>query len=171
MKTVRTKILDQRDLSRFLGKIERNGPFPERKRLGRCWIWKGSIFSKTGYGAFKFKRKLRGAHRLCYALYQGKIRDGLTIDHLCRVRLCVNPRHLEPVTRRENILRGIGFAATNAKKTKCPYGHRYTKENTLMERVRGKVMGRSCRICRRRRWREWKAKQLSRAGSRHSPAD
>lgn len=72
--------------------------------------------------------------------------DGI-LDHLCRNRICCNPDHVEPVTNRENIVRGVGFAATHAAATHCPTGHPYSGEN-LRIRPCGR---RSCRECERRR--------------------
>ena len=82
-------------------------------------------------------------HRLFYANYCGIIPDGMQIDHLCRNRWCVNPMHMEPVTIRENVLRGIGPGAVNARKTACMHGHEFTEANTLMYRG-----GRVCLACR-----------------------
>ena len=88
------------------------------------------------------------AHRWSYEYFVGSIPKDLTIDHLCRNTLCVNPKHLDPVTRKENILRGEGFAARNARKTHCIYGHEFTKLNTYLQRENGGVW-RKCRKCRR----------------------
>lgn len=93
------------------------------------------------------------AHRLSYELHKGEIPEGLEIDHLCRNRWCVNPDHLEAVTRRENIMRGDGpkkLGELNSKKTHCKHGHPFDKENTRY-RPTG---GRSCRICNRERQRK-----------------
>lgn len=108
-----------------------------------CLLWVGYV-SEYGYG------KVRGAsgrlmmvHRIVYEAVKGKIPRGLFLDHLCRVRNCVNPRHLEPVTLRENILRGAGPTAMNARKTKCLRGHKFEGSN-LYRRWDG---GRGCRKC------------------------
>jgi transcriptional regulator with XRE-family HTH domain len=69
-----------------------------------CWIWLGRINS-AGYGEIKYRERRLKAHRVSYEHHVGPIPDGLDLDHLCRVRPCVNPEHLEPVTRRENIQR------------------------------------------------------------------
>lgn len=80
----------------------------------RCWIWKRKPNAK-GYGQLRNPRTGRTttAHRYAYELVVGPIPDGLTIDHLCRVRACVRPDHLEPVTNRENLLRGIKAKAAS----------------------------------------------------------
>lgn len=111
---------------RFESRINKLGPVPEfAPTLGSCWIWTGGRFA-NGYGRFKFAGKDFGAHRLAYELWSGAIPDGLQIDHLCRVRECVNPAHLEPVTIAENIHRSpIALATINAAKSSCPAGHEY----------------------------------------------
>lgn len=86
-----------------------------------CWEWIGTVNS-GGYGSFNDGRQFK-AHRWSYARFKGPIPPSLTLDHLCRNRRCVNPDHLEPVTNRENILRGNGPTAENARKTHCKRGH------------------------------------------------
>lgn len=85
------------------------------------------------------------AHRVAYEMLVGPIPDGMQLDHLCRNRCCVNPEHLEPVTCRENLMRGTGHAARNAAKTHCPQGHPYDDENTGFN----KSGGRYCKTCNR----------------------
>jgi HNH endonuclease len=99
-----------------VARIDFDGP-------GGCWLWRGYVSKSTGYGGLGIRGLL--AHRLIYEELIGPIPKGLQIDHLCRVRRCVNPWHLEPVTRKVNILRGEGRAALNARKTACPKGHAY----------------------------------------------
>jgi len=89
----------------------------------------------------------RGAHIVSYEHYRWLVPLGLELDHLCRVRRCVNPEHLEEVTHQTNVLRGEGVAAINAAKTHCPQGHPYDEKNTLV------WMGeRLCKACRRERY-------------------
>ena len=90
-----------------------------------CWLWLGKI-NRQGYGRFFIDWKEVQAHRACYEFYRGQIPHGLTLDHLCRNRWCVNPDHLEPVSFGVNVLRGIGVGAQNAKKTHCSKGHALT---------------------------------------------
>lgn len=107
-----------------------------------CWLWLGC--RSNGYGQIRDRGRARLAHRVMYELLIGKIPDGLHVDHLCRVPLCVNPQHLEPVTQRENILRGVGVSAMEAKKTHCPKGHPYSGDNLSVWRNK-----RYCRACAR----------------------
>ena len=94
--------------------------FQKVKKTDNCWIWTAQ--KTKGYGRFHQNSKVGDvmAHRFSYELEKGKIPDGLYLDHLCRNRGCVNPKHLEPVTNKENILRGNGLCAKNAKKKYCP---------------------------------------------------
>jgi hypothetical protein len=112
-----------------------------------CWLWTAHI-QKHGYGCFQYDRKCCLAHRVSYTLFVGPIPEGLTIDHACRVRNCVNPAHLRPMTNAENILIGVGPSAIHAKKTHCPQGHAYTPENTYV--FEG---SRSCKTCHHARAR------------------
>lgn len=115
-----------------------------------CWLWQGTVNSK-GYGQIRIASKAHRTHRLAYRLVVGDIPDGLCLDHLCRVRHCCNPDHLEPVTNRENILRGIGPSAINAATTRCVEGHEFSPGNTHIVPTTGE---RRCKICARRRNRE-----------------
>lgn len=115
------------------------------RQSDECWEWPGQRNS-LGYGIFS--KAL--AHRVVYERLTGEqIPDGYDLDHLCRNPPCVNPRHLEPVTHRENLLRGTGFAATNAQKTHCAGGHPFDEENTYVS-PKGQ---RKCRACNRERMR------------------
>jgi hypothetical protein len=87
-----------------------------------CWNWR-RYKDKDGYGNIRLNTKLLRAHRASYEAFVGPILPGLTIDHLCRNTSCVNPQHLEPVTRHENLMRSNAPAAINAAKTHCLKGH------------------------------------------------
>lgn len=117
-----------------------------------CWVWQGC--QRHGYGRIRWTGRLRDVHRVVFELLVGPIPAGLVLDHVqargCRSTACCWPAHLEPVTRRENALRGDTFQATNTAKTHCPQGHEYTPENTWIDSQRG---GRACRACKRDRSR------------------
>lgn len=87
------------DSARFWAKVDKRGP-------DDCWLWLANKTAPNGHGRFSTGGSMVMAHRFAYELLVGPIPDGLVIDHLCRVRLCVNPKHLEPVTAVENIKRG-----------------------------------------------------------------
>lgn len=113
-----------------------------------CWIWSASK-NECGYGNFAVNGKCRRAHRVSYVLNKGPIPDGKQIDHICRKRSCVNPEHLEPVTNKENVLRGAGLTAVNARKTHCIKGHEFTEENTRIRKGKSRKGCRVCRACHR----------------------
>lgn len=123
-----------------------------------CWLWTGPG-DGLGYGSFGLKTddgwRVVKAHRFAYETMVGPIPAGLHIDHLCRVRHCVNPDHLEPVTLRENILRGVSPAARNALKTHCPKSHEYIGNNLYIfpDGSRG------CRACAREWQRNFNARR------------
>lgn len=146
-------------LDKGFEQVDKNGP-------GGCWLWLG-VVNPDGYGVFKRKGFGTSAHRVFYQVLVGKIPRGLELDHLCGVRNCVNPEHLEPVKHRVNVQRGrlgVVTAARQLAKTHCPQGHEYSEENTYIspkiytqhKRDRGyvyqpKSRARMCKICRGRR--------------------
>jgi hypothetical protein len=136
---------------------------------GECWEWTAAR-DKTGYGRIKINKKLYLSHRAAYEAFSGEIPEGLQIDHLCRNRWCCNPQHLEAVTRRENILRGVGETAINSRKTHCPEGHPFTQDNLVLSELRRKG-GRMCLTCYRIRNKErLRLRRLSRkANPRPTP--
>ena len=121
-----------------------------------CWTWTGA--QSGGYGYFHWE-KMRSAHRFAYEVVVGAVPVSLQLDHLCRNRLCVNPAHMEPVTQRENIMRGEGLAAQEVKRTHCPRGHEYTPENTKV--IPSRPTARYCRRCHLERTREYRAAKRS----------
>jgi hypothetical protein len=119
-----------------------------------CWRWRACV-GPDGYGRLMVQKRPVGAHRIAYELLVGPIPAGLELDHLCRNRGCCNPAHLEPVTHRENALRGVGFGGINAKKTHCPHGHPYEGANVYRD-ANGE---RRCRECHRQESRQRAAQQ------------
>lgn len=118
-----------------------------------CWEWTAQT-GHHGYARYTVDGRSQAAHRVAYSTLVGSIPGGLVIDHLCRVRHCVNPAHLEPVTNEENLRRGVssvsrlgvqtGMAVINGAKTHCPKGHPYDGANLGVNR-RG---DRYCRECK-----------------------
>jgi hypothetical protein len=134
-------------LERFWGKV---------KKTETCWLWIGAG-AKTAkpYGRFWLDGRMVQAHRFAYERLVSPIEDGLYLDHLCRTPACVNPAHLEPVTARENSLRGETVLARNLAKTHCPQGHAYDAANTYWTKPGKKTPygSRQCRACMRNRKR------------------
>lgn len=129
----------------FWTRVDKAGPVPDyAPHLGPCWVWRGGL-DPDGYGRFKESRKSWRAHTYAYVQLVGARPDpSLVPDHLCRVRHCVNPAHLEWVTNRVNVVvRGQTVTAMNAIKTHCIHGHEFTPENTYTTRD-GR---RQCRCC------------------------
>ena len=120
---------------RFFAKIERG------KTDEFCWLWTSAI-SENGYGLFWDGRTVY-AHRYIYQLAVGEIPEGLQIDHLCRIKRCANPKHLEAVSRKESPNLGRGKRVRREGKTHCKRGHAYDEANTYTS-PRGR---RSCREC------------------------
>lgn len=121
------------------------------KQVGDCWVWVGHL-TKDGYGNFRMKNYYK-AHRVSYTMFVGEIPTGLQIDHLCRNRACVNPKHLEPVTQRQNIDRGMS-GVPGRSKTHCKNGHEYTLANTVFKPSKNCRDGlqRVCGACRKEWW-------------------
>ena len=109
-----------------------------------CWLWNKSKNIK-GYGTIFAHGRATRVHRFSYESFYGPVPKGLVLDHICRVRNCVNPTHLRLVTNKENILAGEGLAAKNARKTHCKHGHSLSGENVYMWHG-----FRSCRVCHNR---------------------
>lgn len=130
--------------------------FAKVDRTDSCWLWTGAL-QPEGYGRFAPGDTLRRslAHRWSYEFHVGPIPEGLTIDHLCRVRACVNPAHLEPVTLEENARRGN----RNVDKPRCIRGHEFTPENTYSPPSRPQI--RDCKTCRQVRRVEYRARRAA----------
>ena len=109
----------------------------------KCWLWTGARNS-CGYAEIRRDGKNYKVHRIMFEMFKGTIKKGLEIDHICRVRNCVNPKHLRAVTHRINMLCGDGVGSENFKKTKCPRGHKY---NRVRKVTRKNGLKQSCRYC------------------------
>lgn len=121
---------------------------------GDCIVWTGAS-NRLGYGSLYIGKKHYMAHRLAYELRHGSIPDGHQIDHLCRNPSCINPSHLEAVTHKVNVNRGISRAVTvkrHSLRTHCKRGHEFTEDNTYIYVLNGRKC-RSCKAC-------WKARKL-----------
>lgn len=127
------------------GLDERLWPYIQCNIITRCWDWVGKR-DQHGYGWIGIAGRTLGVYRVVYELLIGPIPEGLEPDHLCRNHACCNPDHLEPVTHRANLLRGVGPPALHALKTCCPQGHLYTGHNIRGERI--------CHACINERERE-----------------
>lgn len=153
---------------RFEGKVDKQGGYPDfsdpytrvTKNMGECWLWTGAATS-AGYGRFKVAGKTHQATRMSLVIYRSWTPDPqLDVDHLCRRPECVNPDHLEPVTRQENVLRGATVETNRAKRREfCGKGHPMRGENVIAYRGGG---GR-CRTCQNEKNREWMRAYRARA--------
>lgn len=130
-----------KDRRRFLYKI--------RKEPDGCIIWTGA--KSGGYAYFRIEGKTQRLARYLYKTLVEPLEPGEVPDHTCRNRACVNVEHLERVTNKVNILRGIGPSAENALKTKCPKGHPYSGKNIDGKRI--------CSICQNIASAKWRSKQ------------
>lgn len=121
-------------------------------RNDECWNWTATL-TGNGYGQFNVEGRPFKSHRVAYELSVGSIPEGKVLDHLCRNRACVNPAHLEPVTQRQNILRGDLEVSRQAvirywrERTHCKNNHELTAENVYA--APGRPNSRACRACRR----------------------
>lgn len=128
--------ISQFHVQRFWAKVD---------KTETCWIWTGSL-NASGYGCVRIEGRSLRPHRVSYALEFGEIPAGLTLDHLCRVRSCVRPDHLEAVTHRENSRRGTSGDLLRARllaKTSCRNGHPYGPDTP-----RRKEGCRNCAVCK-----------------------
>ena len=117
-------------IDRFLAKVD---------KTDSCWNWTACC-KPAGYGQFRYKSQMVFAHRYSYSVFVGDLIEGLTIDHLCSNRKCVNPEHLEQVTQQENVSRA------RRKITHCPHGHELDGVAK-----RGESTRRFCKTCRDKR--------------------
>lgn len=142
--------------SNFWKHVDKHGPVL-KEELGPCWLWTGQHDKKLGYA--KFTMRVPGAvwalsfkaHRIAYEEVIGPIPEGKELDHKCRNRGCVNPYHTEPVTHKENVLRGEAPSAKNAAKATCLNGHPLVQMPSHW-----KTQGRWCPVCHEARRKLYK---------------
>lgn len=153
------KLVDR--VALFWAKVDKDGPVPQyRPELGPCWLWTAGRNKVTGYGMFSTDDGGVTAHRYSLELATGKIEKGLEVDHLCRVRSCVNPTHLEAVTQRENNRRGAGNGgALWVRPTVCRRGHAQTPDAIRVTKTGRK----ECLICYCRNQREYSVERRRRS--------
>ena len=137
--------------------------WPKVNKTKGCWLWTG-CHNSSGYGTFWLEGRRMVAHRWPFESINGPVPKGLELDHLCRVRACVRPSHLEAVSHRTNIIRG---ASNELAKTHCPQGHPYSGANLVTRRGQNGRLKRTCRSCGRRRsllyWRKTHQKEAQHA--------
>ncbi len=136
--------MNEKDLARFMAKVN---------KTDTCWLWTAGKNCVSGYGTFGLAGRDRTAHAVAYEHFIGPVPEGLELDHLCRVRACCNPAHLEPVTHAENVRRG-----ERANRTHCPAGHEYNEANTQVVRrdpSHRQPYQRLCRACKREKMRQY----------------
>ena len=138
------EICSAHNLQRFFSKVRIN-------QKTSCWEWVAC--QAMGYGYFRLGSSMWLAHRVSYFVFVSAIPDGLTLDHLCRNRVCVNPQHLEPVPLKVNCLRGESPQAINARKIQCYQGHALSGSNLRIDKK-----GRRCRACNKEAMRLWHIK-------------
>lgn len=145
---------------RFKSQRERFDEKWEQDPAGECWLWKGCLDS-NGYGMIYWSAEQRNvkAHAASMCLYRDipikSNRNGKEWDHLCRTHACVNPDHLELVSRRENVLRGVSPSANKARQTHCANGHPLSGSNLLKPTPAQKSTNRRCRKCQRIREKKY----------------
>lgn len=126
-------------------KIFLNSFWKKVVKMKNCWNWV-ACKGQDGYGHLSVNGKNFRAHRISYMISNGEIPEGFQIDHLCRNTSCVNPKHLEAVTQRENIMRGFGITAQNLRKIYCINNHKFTNGNTWFYKEKGAIR-RVCKAC------------------------
>ena len=142
-------ILTVKNWERFWGKVDKTSPT-------KCWFWESTL-DRRSYGVFGICGRMYFAHRIAFISAGGVIPKGAVLDHLCRHASCVNPKHLEPVSQHENVLRGNSGVYLRDRKF-CIHGHEFTKENVRFYWT-GHRRHRACRECERLRWHRYRKYQ------------
>lgn len=160
MKRLRLSKLTHDALLRELLSRTTIGPIPEtRPDLGECWLWNRGISKRDGYGYVSIGDVNRSVYRVVYVLVNGPLPEGFQVDHLCRVRACIRPTHLDGVTLRVNTLRSENIAAKNARKLFCKNGHELGPNNLSVSDLF--IGRRTCLICARKRQKDFYQKRRS----------
>lgn len=122
-----------------------------------CWLWTGAL-KGLGYGNMRFERVYHSTHKFAYERLVGEVPPGRDLDHRCRTRVCCNPEHLEPVSRRTNLRRSplVGRAVhgghrKDTARTRCPRGHLYAGDNVATSKTARGTDFQRCRACERER--------------------
>lgn len=123
-----------------------------------CWEWTAKAKAKFGYGQITDDDgRSKVAYKVLYRIMVGDVPEGMELDHVCKNVLCIRPDHLEPVTHRENMRRGNGWAGVNARKTHCgPCGLPLSGPNLIIDKSSG---SRRCRACTNAAARRYAAKK------------
>lgn len=149
--------------------VNKDGDIPTgRPDLGPCWIWTLRT-DRNGYGYYSHRHGgTRFVHRIMYEHVEGPIPEGLVLDHLCQVRICCNPAHLEAVTQAENVRRGRAHEVSRrlaSVRTHCSNGHPYEGDNFRIN-TRGPKKGRRrCLVCARALNRKYRSAQRDEVAS------
>lgn len=147
------KCFIEKTKKKLLTKITKNG---------ECWQWFGNK-DRHSYGKIWIKGKLKTAHRVSYEIFVGEIKEGMAIDHICRNRSCINPKHLRQLTWAQNAMASDGICPTFKKRTHCKNGHPFSGSNLVI--YKNQPNARKCRTCIRTRWGKYvpKSKRLQRS--------
>lgn len=148
------------ELKEVLPRFEKN-----IQKTDSCWNWTG--YKVSGYGIFYVKRIPMRAHRISLVVFRDEVlKKNLIVDHICNNTQCVNPEHLRQISGRENVIRGKGPTAINAKRTHCKAGHPLSGEN-LIPRWRGE---RTCRTCYDAYQKEYRVRRRAKAAAKKKTA-
>ena len=126
--------------------IDRSIPEPNTG----CWLWLGSV-SQDGYS--QVGKPPWSGHRIAFEVKHGPVPEGMEVDHICRVRCCVNPDHMQPLTHYDNLIKSYRKVSPNSLKTHCPKGHPLDGENLRLKKTSTRLgVSRQCKACERDRY-------------------